>query len=90
MTTVQEEKLIQRHVRPDPNRPGADEVRLVDTGVRLWAIVGDYLAADGDIDQVVKDYGLAHEAVEAALFYYKRHKDVIDNRLAANAVALGG
>lgn len=87
---LHEEKLIERHIRPDPNRPGADEVRLVQRGVHLWAVIGDYLAADGDIDQVVEDYGVSHEAVEAALAYYRRHKAIIDNRLAANAVALDG
>jgi uncharacterized protein (DUF433 family) len=60
---------------------------MVDNGVHVWAVIGDYLVTDGDIPPVMKDYDLSREAVEAALAYYRRHKAVIDNRLAANAGA---
>jgi uncharacterized protein (DUF433 family) len=62
-----EEKLIAKHIEPDPHRPGADEVRTVENGVHVWAVIGDYLVADGDVSQVMKDYDLSREAVEAAL-----------------------
>ncbi len=83
---TRDKELIARHIEANPNRPGADEVRLAERKVSVWAIIGDYLAADGDIEQVVKDYAVSREAVEAALAYYRRHKTIIDNRLAANVV----
>lgn len=80
------DELIARWIEPNPNRPGADEVRLVERGVSVWAIIGEYVAADGYIDQVMQDYAVSRESVEAALAYYRRHECIIDNRLAANAV----
>jgi uncharacterized protein (DUF433 family) len=43
-------------------------------------VVGD------DVAQVAADYALPSEAVEAAMAYYRRHKDLIDARIVANAV----
>ena len=83
---MNDDELIARYIEANPHRPGADEARLVERGVSVWATIGDYLAADGDLEQVMRDYALSREAVKAALAYYRRHKDIIDNRLAANAV----
>ena len=42
-------------------------------------------AAEGDIDRVAKDYEIPREAVEAAIAFYRLHRAVIDNRIAANS-----
>ncbi len=39
---------------------------------------------DGDVRRVADDYDIPVEAVEAALAYYREHRAVIDDRLAAN------
>jgi hypothetical protein len=40
----------------------------------------------GDVARVAADYALPCEAVKAAIAYYQRHKNLIDARIAANAV----
>jgi uncharacterized protein (DUF433 family) len=77
--------VIARWVEPDPNRPGAFDVRIVDYGVHVWALVGYLEAVNGDINRVAKDYDLPIDAVRAALAYYRQHKEIIDAWLAANA-----
>ena len=83
---MDDERLIARYIEPNPHRPGLDEAWLKDYGVSVWALVGYLEAASGDVARVAADYELPREAVDAALAYYRRHKPVIDARLAANAV----
>lgn len=78
--------LIAAYIEPHPGKPGIAEYRLrvEENGYPVWAIIGD-LAPDGEnIDEIVRDYQISREAVEAARAYYARHKQAIDDRLAAN------
>lgn len=77
--------LIERYIEENPHRPGVDEARVRQHGAPVWALVGHLDAAGGDLDTVAHDYRLPREAVDAALAYYRRHKDAIDARLATNA-----
>ncbi len=63
---------------------GAGDARLKPWGVQVWAIIGYLKAAKGDEEWVAGGYEIPVEAVRAAQAYYKRHKDVIDARLAMN------
>jgi uncharacterized protein (DUF433 family) len=78
-------ELIARYIEPNPHRPGAADVRLVDYGVPVWALVGHYLAIDEDAAQVAADYHLPRLAVDAALAYFTQHRAVIRARIDANA-----
>ena len=42
-------------------------------------------AVENDVARVADDYEVPREAVEAALAYYRRHREVIDARIAANS-----
>jgi uncharacterized protein (DUF433 family) len=77
-------RLMEQHIAPaaDPA-----DVRLRESGVPIWAIVGHWRAVDEDGARVAQSYRIPREAVEAALAYYRRHAAVIDARLAANAAA---
>ncbi|MBI2761353.1 MAG: hypothetical protein HYX51_08015 [Chloroflexi bacterium] len=81
-------ELIAEWIEPDPHRPGADEVRLAHYGIAVWAVIGDFIgreaSMDEEISQVAYDFEVPEEAVRAAVAYYRRHRAVIDNRLAAN------
>lgn len=79
-----EDDLIARYIERNPNHPGPADVRLIDSCVPVWALAGQYRALDGDAEQLAADYALPGEAVEAALAYYRRHRAVIDARIAAN------
>ncbi|MBI4494497.1 MAG: DUF433 domain-containing protein [Chloroflexi bacterium] len=79
-----EEQLIAQYIEPNPHRPGVDEAWVGTYGVPVWALVGHWQAIGQDADQVAQDYEVPREAVEAALAYYRRHKEAIDARIAAN------
>ncbi|HVC35333.1 MAG TPA: DUF433 domain-containing protein [Chloroflexota bacterium] len=81
-----EDSLIGRYVELDPRRPWSGEARLRDSGVPVWALVGHWLnATKGDAEAVAHDYDLPLDAVIAALAFYRRHKPLIDARLAENS-----
>jgi uncharacterized protein (DUF433 family) len=77
-----ERALIERHIAlervGDPAR-----ATLRESGVPVWALVGHWRTAGKDAAGVARAYEVPHEAVEAALAYYRRHKAEIDGRLAA-------
>ena len=52
----------------------------------VWSIIAHLHVVGDDVAQVAADYALPSEAVEAAMAYYRRHKDLIDARIVANAV----
>lgn len=85
-TRLREEQLIRRYVDPNWDRypSGRADARLRDFGVPVWALVGHLRAVGNDVDRVAADYELPREAVDAALAFYRRHKDLIDARLILN------
>jgi uncharacterized protein (DUF433 family) len=83
---VSDTELIARYVEPNPDRPRPADVRLVDYGVPVWALIGHYLTTGRDEAYVAESYEVPLAAVRAALAYYRQHQTVIDARLAANAV----
>ncbi len=81
-----EDALIARYVEENPRFPGPADAWLRDSGVPVWALVGYYhQAVAEDETRVADDYELPVEAVRAALAYYRRHRRLIDDRIAANA-----
>jgi uncharacterized protein (DUF433 family) len=84
---AKEDRLIQRHIDQNWGRfpGGRADARLCGSGVPVWALVGHLRVVDDDVDRVAADYKLPREAVEAALAYYRRHKDLIDARLLLNS-----
>ena len=51
ISKLTDEELIARYIEPNPHYPWLDEARLVDYGVSVWALVGDYKVV-GDAAQV--------------------------------------
>jgi uncharacterized protein (DUF433 family) len=83
MTTSE---LITQYVEENAQRPGPAHARLVETGVEVWALIGYYQNAAGcDPDRVAIDYEIPRAAVEAALAYYRHHKQLIDAQIRQNA-----
>ena len=83
----QEEILIATHVEPHPARPGEAEWRLKERGVPVWAVIGALTSTGDNAEQIARDYGISSEAVAAARAFYRRHRGLIDARLAANRAA---
>ena len=82
---MDDEALIERYVEPDPFHPGPGDVRLVDSGVSVWAVIGHLASVAGDTAQAAADYEITPEEMAAALAYYRHHRAAIDARLSANA-----
>ncbi len=80
-----EYELIERWIEQSPRGPDPAEARLVEFGIPVWALVGYLEAVENDVARVADDYEVPREAVEAALAYYRWHREVIDARIAANA-----
>ena len=80
----EEDTLITDYVELNPDKPGFDQARLKEFGVAIWALVAYYQVVNGDLNQVAHDYEIPCEQVKAALAYYKRHRTLIDARVAIN------
>jgi uncharacterized protein (DUF433 family) len=79
-----DDELIARHIVPDPRCLGPGDVRLRDSGVHVWAIIGQLAASAWDAPTVAREYAIPLDEVEAARAYYRRNRDAIDSRLVAN------
>lgn len=84
-TAVQDDESLACYIEANPYYPTPDEARVKEYGVSVWAIIAHLRAVGGDAARVAEDYALPKEAVEAAIAYYHRHKDLIDARIVANA-----
>jgi uncharacterized protein (DUF433 family) len=76
---------IDRYIKLDSSRLTPDEAIVLPSEVKVWAVIGDLRTNDGDVSCTASGYDLPEEAVHAALAYYDRHRDMIDNRLDRNA-----
>lgn len=81
--------LIERHIEPhsDPRKSGEAWYRLREHGTPVWAIIGALLPDGSNVDAVAEDYSVSREAIEAARFYYLRHRSAIDALLTLNGAA---
>ncbi|MBM2810465.1 MAG: hypothetical protein HW416_1224 [Chloroflexi bacterium] len=86
--TSQETELIERHVEPNPHRPGVDEAWIMPWGISVWALAPYFEQPKPDIDAIAGSYDIAREAVQAALAYYRRHGSAIDACMAQNLAYL--
>lgn len=80
------DELIERYIEPNPLTGSKAEARLRDSKVAVWALAGYLQNGESDLARAAMDYHLPREAIEAALEYYRRHKVLIDDRVAANEV----
>jgi len=81
---IDTDALIAQYIEPNPHRGGIAEARLRDSARPIWALVAYWHAAAQDAQRVADDYQIPLPAVDAAISYYRRHKAVIDARIAAN------
>jgi hypothetical protein len=79
-----DKELILRYIEVDPIHSGPGNVRLKDSGVHVWAVIGNYLANSCDATRTAAEYDLPLIEVEAAAAFYRRFKWAIDARLAEN------
>lgn len=78
------QELIEAYIERDPLRPGRDEARLKQYGIAVWAVIGALESVGGDVEDAAAEHDISPDAVRAALAYYERHRELIDNRREAN------
>lgn len=81
------EERFSRYIEENPFKPGLANARLVESGMAIWAFAGALEAGDNDAAQIAHDYELSSEQVEAAIAYYQRYQEIIDDRRAANRLS---
>lgn len=86
-TQSRSDALVAEYIEQNPDRPGKDEARLKTYGISVWAIIGYWKASNGDRSETAAGYDVPIEAVEAAVAYYNRNREIIDARLDANLAA---
>jgi uncharacterized protein (DUF433 family) len=84
MTTTEDRNLIRRWIRPQTGAVGDQDAVIVDTGIPIWALIGHYKGNGKHASLTASDYELPIEAVEAAVAYYRAHRELIEARLSAN------
>jgi uncharacterized protein (DUF433 family) len=82
---LDEQQLIEKYIDLNYDRYGGRaDARLKHSGVSVWAIVAFLPIYDGDVDKVAWHFQLLPEEMEAALAYYRRHKQYVDARVLLN------
>jgi hypothetical protein len=80
--------LVAAYIEPHPAKPGIVNYRLKENagGCPVWAIIGDLAPGILTPAQVAREYDISREALDAALVFYARHRDIIDARIIANRI----
>ncbi len=92
MATIHQQQLkseerFSRYIEENPFKPGLANARLVESGMAIWAFAGALEAAENDAAQIARDFELSPEQVEAAIAYYQRYKEIINDRRVANRLS---
>lgn len=85
---MSQDSLIEKYIELNPHKGGLADARLIKYGTAVWALVGHYRVVDHDITRVATDYEVPVEAVEAALAFYRKHREIIDDRINANIIPM--
>jgi hypothetical protein len=78
--------LIARYIEPHSAKPGFANYCLKeqDGGYPVWAIVGDLAPGILSEEDVMREFRISRDALDAVLAFYARHREVIDARIVAN------
>lgn len=77
---------INNYIDANPSSQGLAEALIAATDIPVWAIIGYLQATNWDIARTAGDYGISTDAVKAAIAFYEAHREVIDERIAANVI----
>jgi len=73
--------LIERYIERDPHQSGPENARLKEEGIAVWALIANLRGTEGDPARTAEEFGVSPEAVEAAVAFYRRHKERIDAKI---------
>lgn len=79
-------ELINLYIDASSAAGGMADARLRHSWVPIWAVIG-HIPVTGDAPEALADaYDIPVEEAEAALAFYRRHRDIVDARIAANRI----
>lgn len=81
---MDDQELIATYIERDPDKGSRSEARLKHYCIHVWALIGAYQAEGCDAERVAEGYSIPIDAMHAALAYYKRYRELIEDRLEAN------
>lgn len=84
-TQLTDDELIEKYIYASPRRGGLANVVVEPYVISVWALIGAMTLGGATAEEVVRDYRITDEAMQAALAFYRRHKEVIDARIDENA-----
>jgi uncharacterized protein (DUF433 family) len=82
--TYTEDELIARYIEEDPYKPGRANARLAESGMAVWAFIGRLESENWDEARVAENHELSPGQVKAAIVFYRRYKEIIDDRREGN------
>jgi hypothetical protein len=80
------DELIEAYIEPHPAKTGFDNYRLKEDegGYPVWAIIGDLAPGILSEEDVIREFRISREALDAVLAFYARNKERIDARVILN------
>jgi uncharacterized protein (DUF433 family) len=78
--------LIEAWIERNPIKRSKGDSRIKEYCISVWALVGHLKGVGWSVESAARDYRIPVDAVRAAVAYYDRYTDVIEDRLEANEV----
>ena len=88
-TDTSADQLIARWIESNPDRPDPAHAWVLPRHVSAWVVIGQLQLEDGNVETVADAYELPPQAVQAAMAFYRRHRTIIDERIAAHRAFFG-
>ena len=81
-----EDALIAAYIEPHPAKRGIAYYRLKEEngGYPVWAIIGDLAPGILSEEDIMREFRISREMLDAVLAYYARNKEAIDAWLMVN------
>lgn len=74
--------LIARHIDSNPEGLGVQYACLRGSQLAVWLLIANMDPLGDSLEALAEDYEITPEAVLAALYFYWRHRDLIDARIS--------
>ncbi|MBA2454720.1 MAG: hypothetical protein H0V47_16240 [Chloroflexia bacterium] len=79
------DKLIEKHIEPDPHGRGIADAAIKGRGVSVWVIRGEIEGGKGDFCYAAESFRIPVDDVRGALAFYWRNRMMIRARIALNS-----
>jgi len=74
-------EIIARWIHQRRRRPGPAEAWVLPFGIPVWILIALLQLEEGDVERVAGDHRMPLEAMHAAVAFYLRHQEAIDEQI---------